>query len=1461
MRNAGTDLEETPMLVAVSCGCGHSFTVPQSTTEAATVGTVFCPQCQSVLRLPDVTNEPPSTVASHQPAPVDAETRSLAGMVALSQQYTLSQTPNLAVAEQTSPPDTLPEGSRSGSQEVPVVASQANPRDTPPAIPGYRIDGELGRGGMGVVYKAENVALKRTVALKMILASGHAGFQERERFRTETEAVARLQHPNIVQIHEVGEYSNQPYCALEYVEGGTLASKISGKPLSPSDAARTVESLARAMHMAHSRNIIHRDLKPANVLISADGTPKVTDFGLAKRLDDDSGYTQAGAIMGTPSYMAPEQAEGETNSAGPAADIYALGAIFYECLTGRPPFKGKSVLDTLQQVRSQEPVPPSRDHHRVPADLETICLKCLQKKPEKRYASAESLADDLRRWRLNEPIEARPVGRAERTYKLMRRNPAISTLLAIVVIAVLGGFAGTYAKYLDAIEQEAIVARKAVDLAEANGRLDEALKQQAVLIGELKREKLEVEKQTTAVKKQLARAEFVAYAFRLNDAASDLARGDFGHASTVLAACNAEQCGWEHEYLLGLCRTPYLSSVFDRPFHTRVIRDVAIRHDGKRVVSASDDSTLKVCEVETARELFTLSGHKGTVNGVSYSPDGTRIASCSGDIRNSPGVVKIWNADTGQEVFTFTGHKAVVYCVCFSPDGKHIASGDQQGNVIIWDVESGQPIHTLKLFEHNTSRVCFNPLGGQLAASGEGSKIKIWTQVGTQTTTAELNGHKSEVSCLSFSSNGDRLISGATDGGSELRVWNLRNLPQSTEIKVKTTGIAGVTFLPGESLICGVTQDGLVILWDASSGSQVAMLDRMTDGGVTRACFSADRTRIAASTFKGLVAISDFRPDANPLVINASKEFITDAAMSPDGTQVATADRLGDIKLWDVRTGRLGLVFQVPAGFSRYVAFSSDGTRIITAGHEDRKENPNSGRVAGPIRVHEASTGRVLFTWPGGFSRPSLSPDGKRIATDGKLLEVETGKEVRPLKYRGEDVKPLGFHPNGKRLLCSAGNIIVVFDTETGDEVRTLVGHTYALITAAYSPDGKRIVSGGNDRTVRVWDAETGAAIFTLLGHTGNWIQAVQFSPDGKRILSAGGGPSTGELKLWDAETGQEAIAMKDAPWWTRGAGFSADGRNIFAAGQDGRLRIYKTTPIGWVRAFQGHKSHVFAARVSDDGKRVATASVDGTVKLWDSGTGKELHSITVPDGALRAMDLSPDGRLLATGTFDSSIKLWDTETGQVNLTIDKKFVGNRVNAIQFTPDSQWIVYCTDSDSNVSNVLQMCSVTSGLPREGFTAKCQQAFKMHISANGSRILAIARGGDLLDGLTGQRVPFSAPSSLVVRCGHLSSDGKFAILVTDDGTLSLRDVASSKDVLKLKNCRVAAFSPDDKWIVTAERDWGIRLRPLANPDAAILIGQHVSEITGVSFTADGKQILTSSTDRTAKLWGVPTKLERH
>jgi len=325
------------------------------------------------------------------------------------------------------------------ADEAPGLWPRAETTGGTAAVPGYEILAELGRGGMGVVYKARHVGLNRVVALKMILAGGHAGPDDLARFRREAEAVARLKHPNVVQIYDIGEAGGLPYFSLEFVEGGSLDRRLAGTPLPPIEAAALMETLARAMAAAHAAGLVHRDLKPANVLLAPDGTPKVTDFGLVKKLgvaipgqQPAAGVTASGAILGTPSYMAPEQASGRSKEIGPACDIYALGAILYECLTGRPPFRAATPLDTILQVVSEEPVPPRLLNARLPVDLETICLKCLMKEPRRRYATAQELADDLRRFEEGRPIRARPVGTVERALKWVKRRPAAAA-------AVIGG--------------------------------------------------------------------------------------------------------------------------------------------------------------------------------------------------------------------------------------------------------------------------------------------------------------------------------------------------------------------------------------------------------------------------------------------------------------------------------------------------------------------------------------------------------------------------------------------------------------------------------------------------------------------------------------------------------------------------------------------------------------------------------------------------------------------------------------------------------------------------------------------------------------------------------------------------------------------------------------------------------------------------------------------------------------
>jgi serine/threonine-protein kinase len=334
---------------------------------------------------------------------------------------------------------------------------------------------------MGVVYRAREILLNRPCVLKMILSGAHAGPEDLVRFLAEAEAVAQLQHPNIVQIHHIGQADGLPFFELEYVDGGSLDTRLDGTPWKPRQGAALVLSLARGVADAHRHGIVHRDLKPANILMTTDGVPKIADLGLAKSLSKDTGLTRTDSIMGSPGYMAPEQAEGKTKQVGPLADVYALGAILYELLTGRPPFRGPTVLGTLEQVRSTEPVPPSRLVPGLPPDIETIALKSLQKEPAKRYDSAAALADDLQRFHAGEPITARPVPAWERAIKWARRRPAIAALVAallLLVASLLGGGTWSYSKINRSLALAKDQRTKAESLAQAEAKASALAREQ-----------------------------------------------------------------------------------------------------------------------------------------------------------------------------------------------------------------------------------------------------------------------------------------------------------------------------------------------------------------------------------------------------------------------------------------------------------------------------------------------------------------------------------------------------------------------------------------------------------------------------------------------------------------------------------------------------------------------------------------------------------------------------------------------------------------------------------------------------------------------------------------------------------------------------------------------------------------------------------------------------------------------
>jgi predicted Ser/Thr protein kinase len=418
---------------------------------------------------PDHTWFPPDEVPA-PPAP-PAKPDPFAGMPA-----ELFRTGAYSTPEQESPAFEYDDISPSRPNDPAAYAAPAQ-ANMLPRISGYDIERELGRGGMGVVYLARQRALDRVVALKVIRSAAEAGSDEVARFRSEAEAIARLQHPNIVQIFEVGDWHPPggppaPFCALEYIDGGTLHDLGDGHPVAPRKTAEVMELVARAVHAAHRAGIVHRDLKPANVLLTRDGTPKLTDFGLAKRLDTDQSQTSTGTVMGTPLYMAPEQAAGRVHEISPATDVYSLGAMLYEFLVGRPPICGETMVDTLVMVQQVDPVPVRRLQPNCPRDLETICLKCLEKQPRRRYATAVDLADDLRRWLDGEPVRARPVPAWERAWKWARRRPAAAALMAVGTLATVGFAVGgwAYAENQRRLTAAAVAQR---DRADANRKLAE----------------------------------------------------------------------------------------------------------------------------------------------------------------------------------------------------------------------------------------------------------------------------------------------------------------------------------------------------------------------------------------------------------------------------------------------------------------------------------------------------------------------------------------------------------------------------------------------------------------------------------------------------------------------------------------------------------------------------------------------------------------------------------------------------------------------------------------------------------------------------------------------------------------------------------------------------------------------------------------------------------------------------
>jgi DNA-binding beta-propeller fold protein YncE/tRNA A-37 threonylcarbamoyl transferase component Bud32 len=708
-----------------------------------------------------------------------------------------------------------------------------------PGIHGYEVLAELGRGGMGVVYKARQARPDRLVALKMILAGAHAGEEELARFRAEAEALARLQHPNFVQVYEVAEHDGLPYISLEFCAGGSLADRLDGTPLPPAKAAQLVEMLATAMHAAHRAGIVHRDLKPANVLLTDEAPlgkclPKIGDFGLAKRLDGGAARTASGAVLGTPSYMAPEQAAPK-GAVGPAADVYALGAILYELLTGRPPFKAATTLDTILQVVADEPVPVRTLQPRVPRDVETICLKCLQKDPAKRYCSAEELAVDLRKFNEGKPILARPVGRLEKAAKWAWRRPAAAALLAVSGLALLasvgGGVAGYYSSWLR----------------DANTQLQGALEEAG---------------------QQRQRAENAELLARRRLYASDMNRAHQAWQDSLYPlmkdlldkhgqdSAEHDLRGFEWYYLARLRISPDQLSLRGHPGPAG---DAVFSPDGRRVAGGGGNGTVKVWDAETGQETLSLKGHTLWVHGVAWSPDGTRLASASDDK-----TVKVWDAQTGQEALSLQGHMLSVVGVAWSPDGARLASASWDQTVKVWDAKTRQEALTLKGHKGTVSSVSWSPDGTRLASAcsyiekdGLRGDVTLW-DAGTGQEVLTLKDDTGAGEGVAFSPDGKSV---ASSGGGIVKTWNSVTGQQELQLYGHTGHVMGIAFSPDGQRLSSASADGTLKMWDVITGQETITL-RGHQGRVFSVRFSADGQRLVSAGDDGTVRVWDARPQS-----------------------------------------------------------------------------------------------------------------------------------------------------------------------------------------------------------------------------------------------------------------------------------------------------------------------------------------------------------------------------------------------------------------------------------------------------------------------------------------------------------------------------------------------------------------------------------------------------------------------